>query len=421
MYVGDAAGRPKGTGAAALARPKKDHSASDMLFAAAVGLKFVTPEALFLSSHAPADRQPWVEATKSQSASSSSNAASGNDGLGKWWPCKEIPAARVTLLTSSSSSSSAAAAGGGDPEASAAFVPSLMSAATTDGVATASAGGGAGGSGQELVLLVGPPGCGKSTYAAHTFALAGEPPSCIASDSDGSSSSAYGAAAGVITKGRTTYVRVNQDKLGGHKERALAAADAALAAGYSVVVDATNADAAKRSEWVKLVDKANANTPSSSSASTSGDGSNRGAPISVRAVFFSVPRPLALHLNDLRAFSPLGGIDGPDDKRKVPGMAIHAIANSLTLPDAAKERLPGGVTSLSFSPGPFVVNEAALAQAEALLSSTDQTTQPLHVRLARTLLLPRDRAPSLPNPLPASLLQVYAEALALQALYAFMS
>lgn len=75
--------------------------------------------------------------------------------------------------------------------------------------------------GAELVLLVGPPGCGKSHYAQHRL---------------------------------SEHVRVNQDTLGTRK-KCIAVARKELAAGRPCVVDATNRDIAVRTHYRAYIAK----------------------------------------------------------------------------------------------------------------------------------------------------------------------
>ena len=78
-----------------------------------------------------------------------------------------------------------------------------------------------------IVILVGVPGSGKSTFCAQ-----------------------------LIAKGSTSWVRVNQDSINsgrrGSKQQCLAAARAAVLAGHSCVVDRCHQDAQQRSDFIKL-------------------------------------------------------------------------------------------------------------------------------------------------------------------------
>lgn len=78
-----------------------------------------------------------------------------------------------------------------------------------------------------LVILVGVPGSGKSTFCTQ-----------------------------LIAKGSTSWVRVNQDSINsgrrGSKQQCLAAARAAVLAGHSCVVDRCHQDAQQRSDFIKL-------------------------------------------------------------------------------------------------------------------------------------------------------------------------
>lgn len=78
-----------------------------------------------------------------------------------------------------------------------------------------------------VVILVGVPGSGKSTFCAR-----------------------------LIAKGNTTWVRVNQDSISngrrGSKQQCLAAARNAVLAGHSCILDRCHQDAQQRSDFIKL-------------------------------------------------------------------------------------------------------------------------------------------------------------------------
>jgi bifunctional polynucleotide phosphatase/kinase len=121
---------------------------------------------------------------------------------------------------------------------------------------------------QELVLFVGPPGAGKSTFYWRCLEPLG-------------------------------YTRINQDTL---KSRAkcLSAAREALAAGQSAAVDNTNPDADGRAEWVRLA-------------------SDAGVPI--RCVWFRTPPALCEHNDVVRALNRAAGLN-PESRESLPKLAF---------------------------------------------------------------------------------------------------
>ena len=125
----------------------------------------------------------------------------------------------------------------------------------------------------------------------------------------------------------------------------MAAARTGLAGGASVVVDATNidGDGSVRGEWAALAASA-------------------GVPI--RAIVFTDGKPAAFHFNTLRGASPLGGAEGPADRRVVPDVVIHGMAKKMLSappPPPSSSRGGGGggiggfasVTHVVVKPGPF--------------------------------------------------------------------
>ncbi|OWA50251.1 Bifunctional polynucleotide phosphatase/kinase [Hypsibius exemplaris] len=156
FYVGDAAGRP-----AAGPKGKKDFSCSDRLFASNVGLPFKTPEEFFLN------RKPE------------------NFQISAFDPKKYLADAKMGKLN-------------------------LLTPATTN-LAFAS---------QELIILVGPPGIGKSHFAKEHL----------------------------ISK---NYIHVNRDTMKTW-QKCVDAAEKSLSDGKSVVVDNTNGDLESRKRYLDV-------------------------------------------------------------------------------------------------------------------------------------------------------------------------
>lgn len=185
-------------------KTKKDFSDSDLKFALNVGVEFWTPDRFFLGPDA--DRQ------------------------------RPVPAAP-------------------------AFDPRLLGERRERLPALEPAGA------QEVVVLVGPPGAGKTSLAGHR--LAG-------------------------------YAHVNQDALKS-KEKCVAACVEALRAGKSVVVDNQNKDRATRKAYIAAA---------------------KDAGVPARAVLLDVPKDFCFHLNCYRALNARSPEHRGADR--VPSMVIHA-------------------------------------------------------------------------------------------------
>eukprot|EP00796_Vickermania_ingenoplastis_P007010 gene7010-4972_t len=113
---------------------------------------------------------------------------------------------------------------------------------------------------QELVLLVGLPGCGKTTFYRRFFAPLG-------------------------------YAHINRDTLG-TKAKCLKAAAAAWSEGKSVVIDNTNPTSAGRREYITMIAEAVGRRGSAASSRT---------PLPVRVFVFTHTIEEAMHMNAVRA------------------------------------------------------------------------------------------------------------------------
>eukprot|EP00455_Lapot_gusevi_P055144 TRINITY_DN8947_c0_g1_i6.p1 TRINITY_DN8947_c0_g1~~TRINITY_DN8947_c0_g1_i6.p1 ORF type:complete len:268 (+),score=99.96 TRINITY_DN8947_c0_g1_i6:30-806(+) len=216
FFVGDAAGRVKNW------KPKaaKDFSVSDRAFACNVGIQFFTPEEFFLGE------QPGVWEFKDPSVEelmAEVNAIRGNRQVDALGYCGKFPLRRTGV--------------------------------------------------QELVLCVGSPASGKSSFAQKHFKNHG-------------------------------YEWINRDTLG-TKEKCIAATRTALAAGKSVIVDNTNPDRESRANFLSIAKQL-------------------GVP--ARCIYFTIPKPMSFHLNSYRAIQTRGV------REAVPPVGIHGFYKKFSTP-----------------------------------------------------------------------------------------
>ncbi|CAK4732785.1 hypothetical protein LEN26_016413 [Aphanomyces euteiches] len=231
FYCGDAAGRPKAAG-----KPKKDFSCGDYKFAVNIGVPFMTPEKLFLNS-------TLTLHTKETSF--------------------ELDFDPRTLLAETK-----------------AILPEWQLAPTSS---------------QEVVLLIGSPGSGKSTLYKSYF---------------------------------SSYGRVNQDALK-TPAKCKAAAVEFLKEGKSIVIDNTNRDVKTRSEWIQLAEDHE---------------------VPIRAFYLDIPKPLVFHLNEFRKLQKELHPDRSEAKPNVPDMVIHGFYKNMIVPTT--EEGFASVVHLPFIPAP---------------------------------------------------------------------
>jgi len=149
---------------------------------------------------------------------------------------------------------------------------------------------------QEMVIMVGPPGSGKTTFSRKCF---------------------------------SDYVHVNQDTLKTADKCHRVTAEA-LKGGKSVVVDNQNKEKRTRKSYIELARK-------------------EGVPI--RAVFLNYPKQMCFHLNAYRLLNPRV----PEHrKEKVPQVTIHSFYKYLEIPrcDEGFDEVIQ-LTETQFVPGPF--------------------------------------------------------------------
>uniref|UniRef100_A0A0G4EZI3 Polynucleotide kinase 3'-phosphatase n=1 Tax=Chromera velia CCMP2878 TaxID=1169474 RepID=A0A0G4EZI3_9ALVE len=244
FYCGDAAGRPAG------GSRKKDHSDSDLKFALNWGVGFKTPEEALLG------------ANKATNVPSTFTFDPRQMGKGN-----QVQAGKENKQ--------AAEIGPSDK--------------------------------QELILVVGPPGSGKSFFATRTF---------------------------------SSYARVNQDTLK-TKEKCLKTAKEALEKGKSVVVDNQNKDKGTRAGYLSLCKE-------------------KGVP--ARALVLEVPKEFCFHTNAYRSFSKSSQ---ESRAHKVPPMVIHSFFKNVERPtkeEGFEDVLQWSLKDISL--GPF-----ASAEDETLFKS----------------------------------------------------
>jgi len=217
FFVGDAAGRP------AAGERKKDFADSDYKFAINSGVRFHTPEAFFHNSTDPID--VLLPSPERRNDKKIFMLASTRDVEGAATAQKE-DAWRAALTASH-------------------------------------------GSGPEIVLLVAPAACGKSSLAKRYC--------------------------------RAGYERVNQDTLG-TIQKCHAAAREAVAQQRSVVVDNTNLKVETRQGWIELARSLN---------------------VPIRCVVLSTPKPVAMALNMFRTIDPCSPPEDRVPDRHLPDLTIN--------------------------------------------------------------------------------------------------
>ncbi|KAJ3117964.1 hypothetical protein HDU96_004640 [Phlyctochytrium bullatum] len=283
FYCGDAAGRTSVSfGIGDKKKPTKDHSDSDFKFALNAGIKFFLPEELWLEKPEAKHDIPdfsfhpklllGLEAIsygkKNDVTTTSSTKVSTNGS------------ATTTTITTTTTTTST--------KTTAAYVPLFI---PTNYPLVSPAGT------QDLVLLVGPPGAGK-TFFAHRH---------------------------LVPHG---YLHVNQDRMG-TKDKCLKAVRAALAEGKNVVVDNTNPDTKVRGEYIALAKER---------AAVSGGSSK----VTVRAFQLVASLDLCEHnakyrtltasgihaTEDLKPVSHTGRDENTDDEGATPTKKKRKISNS---------------------------------------------------------------------------------------------
>ncbi|KAJ3023950.1 UNVERIFIED_CONTAM: hypothetical protein HDU68_008392 [Siphonaria sp. JEL0065] len=225
FYVGDAAGRPDRIERGK--HVKKDHSAGDLRLALNLGIQFHIPETFYDIDPTAAQHIP-----------------------AKWdFDPLSYSSASVELFTPSSKP----------------LIPEDLE-------------------GPELVLLVGPPASGKTSFTSTHF----------------------------LTKG---YIHVNQDTLKDRK-KCLEVTRTSLQSGKSVIVDNTNPSAAIRKEYLSVAAAAGVTH--------------------VRCFYFTAPMDLCLHNNHVRA-KLTKGLGKGLERGRIPTMVFHTFNKNLEVPDAEKE------------------------------------------------------------------------------------
>ena len=301
VYVGDAAGRQKGWDGSA--GTKKDHSSADRKFAMNVGIRFATPEPYFLG-HTEAEykldsidiasfftrQHPVSKRQKVEEREVEEAVSEGEDQVEE---VKEEVGEEVLATTTSKSSITSVSSSIDAVSSSTATITKTITVTTTTSSSTTLSPPLAplhAKSHQELVLFIGCPASGKSTYARKHFLP-------------------------------HNYTHINQDTLKS-KERCIKQAKLALASGRSVVVDNTNPAVETRAQYIRLAAQQR---------------------VPVRCYVFNTPVALAQHLNMYRE-KVTGGVH-----RHVPRIAYNMYAKNAVMP--VKSEGIDEIVQVEFVPG----------------------------------------------------------------------
>ena len=223
LYVGDAAGRKKECFSKTEPKRSKDFACSDRKFAYNIGIDFKTPEEYFLD-HEQCDGSSW-----------------------EW--------------------------GGFDPSSYILENNNFTFDLSEKNPLKSS---------QEIVIVVGPPSCGKSTFCSNYF---------------------------------PNHTRINMDTLK-TKAKCLKMAKEALQKGQSVIIDNTNGSAETRKEYVDMCNILS--NPFNKKMHTT------------KCIFFDIKKDLALHLNNLRVKMTNGEI------KKIPDIAYNVYYKNFVEPSASE-------------------------------------------------------------------------------------
>lgn len=189
----------------------------------------------------------------------------------------------------------------------------------------------------ELVLVVGLPAQGKSSFCRYVFPDYAR----INQDMEGSKSKCMKKAEALLLGGAAAAAAVSSSAAAGGRATAAGAGGGGGGGGgssrpTSVIVDATNIDRATRADWVSLARRCGVPAralyfDSAGGAShAAGAGAGGGAGGTAEPVQDSLV--LCKQWNELRKVNPLGGADGLQDQRAVPSMVLSVMRKNYQQP-----------------------------------------------------------------------------------------
>lgn len=275
----------------------KDFSHADLAFALNMSMLFTTPQAFFGGSQNPEDKNPVLYCSDLLDSSFKKWHQSRSDRhiVFPWIPAIHLPRPGESIVCAG-------------PDMSKIFDDS------TD-------------SNPSIILVVGPPACGKSSLAWK-----------YASQS-------------------AAYEIINQDTLK-TKEKCVSVATLCLKEKKSVIIDATNVDDLVRNTWTEL-------------------GSKLKVPVKYVAYDPSEEtqnlRHLCLHLNTLRGVNPLVDMNNTKTNRRVPVIALYSLLKRYSPPPPtsddgitgrAQEKGISMCSWIRFVPGPYCEGSALSTSSE---------------------------------------------------------